>query len=149
MIDYGGEPVFQAGGDVNLYSAYNPNAKSSTHNYTTSQAEQDSLISAGWLYDQVAWKVLGEGNGETDPSLFERFAGQEFVKNIWRFAGGPSAFLIVNADGTYQETSVRLSSQPGIGSEYARYSDSYKANFPGSYFLYTADGLTFMFVKSQ
>lgn len=134
---------------MNLYSAYNPNAKSSTHNYTTSQAEQDSLISAGWLYDQVAWKVLGEGNGETDPSLFERFAGQEFVKNIWRFAGGPSAFLIVNADGTYQETSVRLSSQPGIGSEYARYSDSYKANFPGSYFLYTADGLTFMFVKSQ
>lgn len=121
MMDYGGEPVFYSGGDVNLYSAYNPNAKSGSHNYTTSRTEQDSLITLGWLYDQVAWKVLDQGHEDTDPTLFERLAGQEFVRNIWGFAGGASAFLTVNADGTYRETNVRLSSHQGIGSEYSEF----------------------------
>lgn len=227
LMDNDAQPVFYSGGDINLYSAYNPNAQSGAHNYTTNRSEQDSLIDSGWLYDQVAWKVLGEGYEETDPSLYERFAGQQFVKNIWGFAGGPSAFLTVNADGTYQESNVRLSVRPGIGAEYSeftgqlsdpvkvddytwkahvissnlvlpvdtildegnkgikimmepfaglyapmdfyiaspekniedypdfiqaqyhKYPESLKTDFPGSYVLYTPDGMTFMSVVSR
>lgn len=225
-MDNDAQPVFYSGGEISLYCAYNPNAKSGSHNYTTSRAEQDSLIGSGWLYDQVAWSVLGEGYAETDPSVFERFAGQKFSINTWGAAGGPGVSLTVNADGTYHETNDRLSMIPGISSEsseftgqfsdpvrvddytwkahvissesvypvntiiddgngskmmldpfaglYApmdfyiaspdkpieeypafvqrRYSllpDSLKASFPGSYVLYTPDGMTFLSVKQQ
>ncbi len=120
-IDNDAKPVFFSGGETDLYSAYNPNAKSGSHNYTTSRAEQDALIGAGWTYDQVAWKVLDEGYVETDPTLYERLAGQEFVKNIWGYAGGPSAFLTINADGTYRETNVRMSVRQGINAEYSEF----------------------------
>lgn len=121
LIDNNTQPVFYSGGEINLYSAYNPNAKSGSHNYTTSRAEQDALINSGWMYDQVAWKVLGEGYVETNPTLYERFAGQEFIKNIWGYAGGPSAFLTINADGTYHETNTKLSMIPGINNDYSEF----------------------------
>lgn len=120
-MDNDANPVFYSGGEIDLYSAYNPNAKSGSHNYTTSRAEQDALIGSGWIYDQVAWKVLGEGYVETDPTLYERFPGQKFVKNIWGYAGGTSAFLTINADGTYRETNVRMSMIPGINGEYSEF----------------------------
>ena len=226
LMDNDAQPVFYSGGDINLYSAYNPNAQSGAHNYTTNRSEQDSLIDSGWLYDQVAWKVLGEGYEETDPSLYQRFAGQEFTLKTWGAAGGPSASMTISADGTYRETNTRLSMQPGIASEYSeftgklsdpvkvddytwkvhvvssdliqpvntvlhegnlskimlepfaglyspmdfyigspdkpiedypafvqdRYSilpDNLKDSFPGSYTLYTPDGMTFMSIKNQ
>ncbi len=121
LMDNAANPVFYSGGEIDLYSAYNPNAKSGCHNYTTSRAEQEALIGSGWLYDQVAWKVLGEGYVEADPTVYERFAGQEFVKNIWGFAGGPSAFLTINADGTYHEMNTRISMIPGINNDYSEF----------------------------
>ena len=226
QMDNGAQPVFYSGGNISLYSAYNPNAKSGSHNYTTSRTEQDALMGSGWLYDQVAWNVLGDGYEETDPSLYQRFAGQEFTLKTWGAAGGSGASMTISADGTYRETNTRLSMQPGIASEYSeftgklsdpvkvddytwkvhvvssdliqpvntvlhegnlskimlepfaglyspmdfyigspdkpiedypafvqdRYSilpDNLKDSFPGSYTLYTPDGMTFMSIKNQ
>ncbi len=120
-MDNDGQPVFYSGGEVSLYSAYNPNAKSGAHNYTTSRTEQDALMKAGWLYDQVAWNVLEEGHEDIDASLFERFAGQEFVNNTWGAAGGPGITMTINADGTYRETNARISSNADIGSDYSEF----------------------------
>ena len=223
VMDNGGAAVFFSGGDINLYSAYNPNAKSGSHNYTTSRIEQDALMKAGWLHDQVAWKVLDEGREDTDPSLFQTLAGQNFVRNTWGAAGGDGAAMTINADGTYRATNQRLSAYPGVTTDWSEYtgrlsdpvkvdeytwkvhvlssyltapagtvlqdggskimvepfagfyapmdfyvaspdkpisqypvfiqerynllSEPLRANFPGSYVLYTADGMTCMLVK--
>lgn len=55
--DKGVIPVFYSAGTVNLYVAYNPNAKSGTHNYTTNFFEQNSLLKVGWKYGVTAWKT--------------------------------------------------------------------------------------------
>lgn len=78
-------------------------------------------MKAGWLYDQVAWNVLEEGHEDIDASLFERFAGQEFVNNTWGAAGGPGIMMTINADGTYRETNARISSNADIGSDYSEF----------------------------
>lgn len=38
-----------------LYRAYNPNAKSGSHNYTTNLAEQKNLLKVGWKDEGTAW----------------------------------------------------------------------------------------------
>lgn len=40
---------------VNLYRAYNPNARSGSHNYTTNYGEQLSIVRAGWRDEGLAW----------------------------------------------------------------------------------------------
>jgi len=40
---------------VELYRAYNPNAKAGAHNYTTSLGEQKNLIKVGWKDEGTAW----------------------------------------------------------------------------------------------
>ena len=54
-----GKPAFYAGGTVNVYVKYNPNAigDSGSHNYTTSKSEHDYLLKIGWKYGAVAWKA--------------------------------------------------------------------------------------------
>lgn len=44
---------------VNVYREYNPNAKAAgAHNYTMNLAENDFLVSVGWLEEGVAWKAI-------------------------------------------------------------------------------------------
>lgn len=50
--DADGNPVT---GAVPLWRQYNPYAATGTHNYTTSEAERDSLVAAGWLPEGIAW----------------------------------------------------------------------------------------------
>ena len=38
-----------------LYRAYNPNAKSGSHNYTTNLAEQKNLLKVGWKDEGISW----------------------------------------------------------------------------------------------
>lgn len=45
-----------------FYRQYNPNAKAGLHNYTTSAAERDALINAGWKDEGIAWYAAG-GSG--------------------------------------------------------------------------------------
>ena len=40
---------------VPVYRQYNPNAKTGTHNYTTSKAERDYLVSIGWKDEGIGW----------------------------------------------------------------------------------------------
>lgn len=54
--DSRGEP---ADGAVPLYRQYNPFAATGTHNYTTSKFENDSLVSAGWREEGIAWYGVG------------------------------------------------------------------------------------------
>ena len=55
--DNNGGAAFYSNGSKNLYVAYNPNASSGSHNYTTNSYEQDNLLKLGWKYGAVAWKV--------------------------------------------------------------------------------------------
>ena len=41
--------------EIPLYRQYNPNAKTGSHNYTTSKAENDMLVSLGWKEEGIAW----------------------------------------------------------------------------------------------
>lgn len=44
---------------VDVYRQYNPNAKAAgAHNYTTNEAENDFLVSVGWLEEGLAWKAM-------------------------------------------------------------------------------------------
>ena len=44
---------------VNVLREYNPNAKAAgSHNYTTNPAENDFLVSVGWLDEGIAWQSL-------------------------------------------------------------------------------------------
>lgn len=44
---------------VDVYREYNPNAKAAgAHNYTTNEAENDFLVSVGWLEEGIAWGAL-------------------------------------------------------------------------------------------
>ena len=46
---------WQSGGSTPLYREYNPNAVAGAHNYTTSEGENDWLVSLGWRYEGIAW----------------------------------------------------------------------------------------------
>lgn len=55
--DNNGQPVFYAGGNRNIYVAFNPNATASgSHNYTIDANEQNMLLKAGWKYGTIAWQ---------------------------------------------------------------------------------------------
>ena len=41
-----------------LLRQYNPYAVAGTHNYTTSQEENDNLVSLGWVAEGVGWYGL-------------------------------------------------------------------------------------------
>lgn len=43
---------------VPLYRQYNPNAKSGSHNYTSSKEENNYLVSIGWKAEGIAWYGL-------------------------------------------------------------------------------------------
>ena len=43
---------------VSVYRQYNPYANGAgSHNYTTDKAENDFLLSAGWIYEGKAWNA--------------------------------------------------------------------------------------------
>ncbi|MDR2976751.1 MAG: DUF6287 domain-containing protein, partial [Streptococcaceae bacterium] len=56
---------WQSGGSVPLYRAYNPNAVSGAHNYTTGLFEQNSLLKAGWKDEGTAWYGVSVGQNLT------------------------------------------------------------------------------------
>ena len=44
---------------IPVYREYNPNAKAAgAHNYTTNEAENDFLVSVGWLEEGIAWNAM-------------------------------------------------------------------------------------------
>ncbi len=43
---------------VPVYRQYNPNAKTGSHNYTTSASEAQYLVSVGWKDEGTGWKAL-------------------------------------------------------------------------------------------
>ena len=65
-----------SGGDVPVYRQFNPNVNpaaptnnSGSHNYTTSAAENDQLVAAGWRAEGVGWYAEGAGRGPTADEL--------------------------------------------------------------------------------
>ena len=61
-----------SGGSVPVYRQYNPNVvptaptnNSGSHNYTTSLAENDQLVSAGWYAEGIGWYAEGPGRAPT------------------------------------------------------------------------------------
>lgn len=42
-----------------LYRQYNPNEFANNHNYTTSLAENDWLVSLGWQAEGIGWYGIG------------------------------------------------------------------------------------------
>lgn len=50
-----------------LYRAYNPNAKSGSHNYTTNLAEQKNLLKVGWKDEGISWYGV-DPNKKDEPS---------------------------------------------------------------------------------
>ncbi|WP_353652961.1 hypothetical protein [Olsenella sp. SW781] len=54
---------------VPLYRKYNPYAQTETHNYTTSLAENDDLVSVGWRAEGVQlsqWRLSREQRALAD-----------------------------------------------------------------------------------
>ena len=93
---------------VPLYRQFNPNVdpsaprnNSGSHNYTTSKAENDHLVSLGWRAEGVGWYGVGSGSGQSrpadptrpaaaDPGPFADDAGEWTVWGTceWRVQGG-------------------------------------------------------------
>ena len=44
-----------------VYRQYNPNAFANNHNYTTSQSENNWLVSIGWRAEGIGWYGTGRG----------------------------------------------------------------------------------------
>ena len=55
--DAEGDPLENA---APLYRQYNPNAYANNHNYTTSRAENDWLVSLGWKAEGIGWYGMKE-----------------------------------------------------------------------------------------
>lgn len=47
--------MWYSSGETPVYRQYNPYARAGSHNYTTSKAESDHLVSLGWRYEGIAW----------------------------------------------------------------------------------------------
>lgn len=52
---------------IPVYRQYNPNAKTGAHNFTTSKAESDSLVRAGWKDEGIAWYAVKKKAKTTTP----------------------------------------------------------------------------------
>ncbi len=44
---------------IPLYRQYNPNEFANNHNYTSSQGENDYLVSIGWRAEGIGWYGVG------------------------------------------------------------------------------------------
>jgi surface protein len=85
---------------VPLYRQFNPYVdpsaprnNSGSHNYTTSKAENDHLVSVGWRAEGIGWYAVKGGYATSkpvDPAAFADNAGQWSVwgQIKWRIAGG-------------------------------------------------------------
>ena len=65
-----------SGGSIPVYRQFNPNVNpaaptnnSGSHNYTTSAAENDQLVTAGWKAEGVGWYAEQAGRGPTADEL--------------------------------------------------------------------------------
>lgn len=70
--DNAGKPVFYSGSSstaIPVYVAYNPNALSGAHNYTTSSAEQNNLLKVGWKFGSQAFGAEVKGESIKAPNF--------------------------------------------------------------------------------
>ncbi len=50
--------AWKSGGSVQMYRAYNPNAKAGSHHYTSNKLEINMIVAAGWKFEGNAWMAI-------------------------------------------------------------------------------------------
>lgn len=83
--DNNAKPVFYSGGTTSVYVAYNANAGTGAHHYTTNNFEQTSLLRFGWKYGAVAWDAVSQGIAAPKMNV-NQIANGDFssVQGIWQ-----------------------------------------------------------------
>lgn len=71
---------------VPLYRQFNPNVQpsaptnnSGSHNYTTSWAENNSLVRIGWTAEGIGWHAVSDGYGE--PTVYVTKSGTKYHRS--------------------------------------------------------------------
>lgn len=52
---------WHSAGDVPMLRQYNPNAASGSHNFMTSEVENDALVRLGWHSEGIGWMAVMGG----------------------------------------------------------------------------------------
>lgn len=75
---------------LQLYRAYNPNARSGSHNYTLNGNEQNNLVRAGWRNEGIAWYASGVIPKSSEDGVLQQLYNQ--IKNVKPQIGSPVYF---------------------------------------------------------